>query len=193
MVINNMHFLVTIILVFMVSFCAKERVPNFSSDRLEGVSLDGRQVRLADIRADRLALNVYSPTCVPCVKEIPTLNFLYKEFMTRGRISFYLVVDPYLVVENSEGKDEALVIAAARKIMQDEVIKRNINLPVLIMKKPFAVGEKQLVSGTPETLLFHTEPLVLYYNFIGSISEETVPEKIARDTKVGFFKKMLGY
>lgn len=194
----------TYLILLLVGFlsCAKEKMVNFSAEKYEGISLEGEIVHLANINASRLALNVYSPTCVPCVKEIPTLNFLYHEFKDReaktvsgknAGVKLYMVVDPYTVVPDSERMEESSVIPQAIKIMQREVLQKKIDLPVLVMKKPFTVADNWLVTGTPETLLFHTNPLVLYYNFVGSISEETNPEKLKLDTKVSFFKKMLGH
>jgi hypothetical protein len=105
---------------------------------------------------------------------------------------FYMVVDPTLLVEDAKLSQEELEKKAI-SIMQMEVQKRNIELPILVMREPFRVDpQKGLVTGTPETLLFKTSPLRLYYNFLGSISEKTDPIEIEKDSRVKFFMRTLG-
>ena len=60
------------------------------------------------------------------------------------------------------------------------------------MMPPFSVNEGNFITGTPETLLLENRPLRLYYNFIGSLSEETDLDKIIKDPKVNFFKHQFG-
>jgi len=48
------------------------------------------------------------------------------------------------------------------------------------------------MTGRPETLLFKTNPLILYYNFIGPLSEEKDISIIQNQNKIKFFKLMLG-
>ena len=185
-------FLIILLLVFLQS-CAKEAISNFALDELGAVTLDGQPIQLSSIDADRIALNIYSPTCVPCVKEIPALNLLYDEFKQGRSVALYMAVDPYSIVEEAGDFPEQEMIQKAIAIMIKEKTSRNIQLPVLVMKKPFSINPEGLVSGTPETLLLQTRPIVLYYNFIGAISEQTDPQKIKSDYKIAFFKKMLGY
>lgn len=104
-----------------------------------------------------------------------------------------MVVDPYSIVDSSENKSFEEVYPQAVQLMQEEVIKRNITLPVIIMRPPFKVTPGGgLITGTPETLLLKTNPLILYYNFIGSISEKESIEAIQNDLKVKFFKRTVG-
>ena len=137
----------------------------------------------------RFALNFYSPTCIPCVKELPALNYLHSQ-IENNDVAIYIAVDPYIIVENDLlAKEE--IIKEATLIMKKEVVKRGIRLPVIILDKN-VVKEGGLLTGTPETLLMETDPLLLYYNFIGAISEKQSPQEIIADNKVKFFTKMLG-
>ncbi|GBF51783.1 hypothetical protein LPTSP4_33210 [Leptospira ryugenii] len=149
---------------------------------------------MADLDLDYLALNVYSPDCVPCWKEIPTLNLLAREIQKNfPRHALYMVVDPYQVsVDAKEDAPWGEVYSQAKARMQKEKQDRGIEVPILFMKAPFRVKEKGLITGTPETLLLETKPLRLYYNFLGSISEESKPEVILADQKVKFFKFQFG-
>ena len=77
--------------------------------------------------------------------------------------------------------------------MEKEVLEKKIELPILIMKRPFRVSQGDgLITGRPETLLFKMNPLILYYNFIGPISEGNETKFIENENKVKFFKLMLG-
>ena len=187
-------FLIWALLSFLFLFsCSTRVVSNFDVSQYEGVTLTGETIRLSEAKVPLVGLNIYSSTCVPCVKEIPTLNYLYLK-ITEGKLGeLYLVVDPYQIVEGSETLAVEEVFAKANQLMKMEVTKHSISLPVLLMKKPFTVDPKKgLITGTPETLLFKTSPLVLFYNFIGPISEKQKLEDIQTDNKVKFFLRMFG-
>lgn len=180
-----------LILIFLLS-CSREE-SNFNLQSLEGVDLEGKTFQFNAItKMQRMALNVYSPTCVPCVKEIPVLNYLRKEMINKNLGEFYMIVDPYTLVDE-DIKDINEAIQKASEIMKKEIQEKKIEMPVIIMKPPFKVlpGEG-LVTGTPETLLLKTNPLVLYYNFIGAISQESDLEKIKSDKKIDFFIQLVG-
>lgn len=178
--------------VFAFGSCNSQRVSNLNVAQFEGFDLNGKLIKLDEIPASRIALNVYSPTCVPCVKEIPVLNHVYREISKNESLKFYMVVDPALLIENP-AIPESEQIKQATEIMKKEVIDKKIELPILIMKSPFKViPEGGLITGTPETLLFKTKPLTLYYNFIGPISEKSELSEIQKENKVKFFIKTLG-
>jgi thiol-disulfide isomerase/thioredoxin len=173
--------------------CGTYQESNLGVEKFTGVDLGGNFIELSKLSTPRIAINVYSPTCIPCYKEIPTLNHLYEEMEKTGQGKFFLVVDPITVVEDGEGLSSEDREKKSIQIMQEEVKKRGIKPPVLVMKPEFRVTPGTgLITGTPETLIFRTGPLRLYYNFIGSISEKQTEEEILNDSKVKFFKKVLG-
>jgi hypothetical protein len=173
--------------------CRTKRESNLNVQTFIGIDLTGKEVSLKDEVTPRVAINVYSPTCIPCFKEIPSLNYLRKEMLHSKLGEFYMVVDPYNIVDGMDGKPFEDVYPEAMRVMKEEVKNRNIELPVLIMKPPFKVTPGEgLITGTPETLLFKTNPLILYYNFIGSISERESLEDLKNDLKVKFFKRIIG-
>jgi peroxiredoxin len=47
-------------------------------------ALDGRKLRLAELRGKVVLVDFWSTTCVPCVREIPDLKRLYEKFHTNG-------------------------------------------------------------------------------------------------------------
>lgn len=181
-------------ILFIILSCYTQKQSNFDISEYEGIDLEGKSVVLSNLpEFRRIALNVYSPTCVPCVKEIPALNYLHSEMKRENLGAFFMVVDPYNVTAEEDSVPFEEVSKKAAEIMKREVVEKKIDLPVLIMKKPFKVEPKNgLITGTPETLLFKTKPLILYYNFIGAINESGNLEEIKKDNKVNFFKKVIG-
>lgn len=174
--------------------CYSQKQSNFDVSLYEGVDFSGKSVILKDLPLRRLAINVYAPTCIPCVKEIPALNYLYRDISQDKSLGFYMVVDPYDIVPDAEANTSFEdLYPKAKEIMEKEVQNKKIELPILIMKKPFRVSQGDgLITGRPETLLFKTNPLILFYNFIGPISEESDLKLIPNENKVKFFKLMLG-
>ncbi|EMY78234.1 redoxin domain protein [Leptospira weilii serovar Ranarum str. ICFT] len=167
--------------------------PNLGIQEFQGMTLDGKPVRLSEMSASRLVLNVYGPNCIPCIKEIPALNYLYQELQKDPKIQFYMAVDPALFFDEPETMSEDELLTKAVPLVKEEIRKYGIQVPTLLMKKPFRVSRTDsIVTGTPETLLFKTKPLLLYYNFIGPISEESNPQRLSVDQKVLFFKRMAG-
>jgi thiol-disulfide isomerase/thioredoxin len=186
---------ITIFLLFgFLTTCYSQKQSNFDVSLYEGLDFSGNRVVLKDLPLRRVAINVYAPTCIPCVKEIPALNHIYHEIANDKSLGLYMVVDPYDLVPDAEASSSfESLLPKAKAIMEKEVIDKKIELPILIMKKPFRVSQGDgLITGRPETLLFKTNPLILYYNFIGPISEETDANLIQNGNKVKFFKLMLG-
>ncbi|MCX7997975.1 MAG: TlpA family protein disulfide reductase [Leptospiraceae bacterium] len=173
--------------------CGITQSSNLGVENFSGFTLDGKLIQLSSLNIPRVALNVYSPTCMPCYKEIPTLNLIQKELEKSKLGKLYVVVDPNSILEDAENLSQEEKIQQAQNFMKEEVQKRNIQVEVLIMNPPFQVTPgKGLVTGTPETLLFKTNPFRLYYNFIGSICEKDSEEEIQKDSRYKFFMKILG-
>ncbi len=187
-------FLSLFTLTFATIACTPARSSFFGEPEWVGVGFSGNEVVLDTLPYSRLVINVYSPDCVPCWKEIPALNYIESEwFKGRSDIKFYIAVDPYqILTEISETASWEEVYPKAKVRMLEEVKNRSIGAEMLFLKKPFQVSQSSLVTGTPETLLFETRPLRLYYNFIGSITEETDPKLLATDRKLQFLKHQIG-
>jgi thiol-disulfide isomerase/thioredoxin len=183
-----------LLLILFFGHCAPSRSSFFGELDWQAVDMDGNPVVISSLDKELIALNVYSPDCVPCWKEIPALNFLASEIKQKhANRALYMVVDPYQIVPDlprTVSWGEAFGKGKIR--MEKEIKDRKINVPILFMKPPFEVKEDFLVTGTPETLLLETKPLRLYYNFIGAISEESNIEEIKKDSKVNFFRHQFG-
>ena len=189
-----MKQIIIFLLTAFLANCYSQKQSNFDVSLYEGLDLLGKPIVLAELPLRRLAINVYAPTCIPCVKEIPALNYLFQEVNKDKSLGLYMVVDPYDIVPDAEPTssfDE--LYPKAKAIMEKEISEKKIELPILIMKRPFRVSQGDgLITGRPETLLFKTKPLILFYNFIGPISEEKELNLIQTENKVKFFKLMLG-
>ncbi|MDZ4724764.1 MAG: hypothetical protein SH817_01300 [Leptospira sp.] len=174
--------------------CAPSKSSFFGEMEWKAVGIDGKNIKLSELPVDLIAINVYSPDCVPCWKEIPTLNYLNKEIREKYKNQvLYLAVDPYQMVPDlASDASWGEAFGKAKVRMEKEAKDRNIELTLLFMMPPFSVNEGNFITGTPETLLLENRPLRLYYNFIGSLSEETDLDKIIKDPKVNFFKHQFG-
>ncbi|EMO61623.1 TlpA family protein disulfide reductase [Leptospira borgpetersenii] len=187
------RILLCFVFCILTVHCTLSEQPNLGIHEFQGITLDGTLVRLSEVEAPRLVLNVYGPNCVPCIKEIPALNYLYQDMQKDPKIQFYMAVDPTLFFDEAETMSEEELLTKGIFLVKEEIRKYGIQVPTLLMKKPFRVSRTgSIVTGTPETLLFKTKPFVLYYNFIGPISEEENPQRLSVDQKVLFFKRMAG-
>jgi thiol-disulfide isomerase/thioredoxin len=191
---TSMYKLFFVFLILLSSnFCAKAKTSYFGEESWSGLSFDGKEVVFRDLDVSEIAINVYSPDCVPCYKEIPSLNLLAEEIEKHPKKAFFLVVDPKQILPDSDPNisfAESYQLAKVR--MLEEVKNRNIKAKVLFMKPNFQVGTNSLVTGTPETILMETKPLRIYYNFIGSISEKSNPTEIKNESKYQFFRHQFG-
>ena len=67
-----------VLLLSVLAGCARPKTP-FSLDEWTGRTLDGAEVRFSEVSEPALILNFYSPTCQPCIEELPALEILYKK------------------------------------------------------------------------------------------------------------------
>jgi len=154
--------------------CAPPAFQGWKGETLEGTPFD-----LSRLKAPIVAVNVYSPTCVPCIDELPALDLLGRE-LSKKEGEIFLLVD---------GNPEKHGLAASasqsdlRNRLQADVKKYGIRAPVVIMDAAFKTAEPgAFITGTPETIFFRTGPLTPVYLFLGPIMEGQpfVPEEDSR-------------
>ncbi|MBX7058057.1 MAG: TlpA family protein disulfide reductase [Leptospirales bacterium] len=160
----------------------------------QGRSPEGRILRLAELQTPALILNFYSPTCAPCIAELPALNALYREARSRGAKMFLAVeLDPeefQIALAPAASEEERFQAVVAR--LRQDVVRYHIEPPILIMDPDFRIDPSSgLITGTPETLFFRTAPLRLDYNFIGPITTARDGATIAADTRYQFAVRAL--
>lgn len=174
--------------------CAPAKSSYFGEESWVGLTASGAEISFSQLEKEEIALNVYSPDCVPCWKEIPALNLLHAEIESQfPSKALYMVVDPYQIVPDiTDDRPFGEVYKLAKERMEIEVKNRKIQVQIVFMKRPFHVKEGGLITGTPETLLFVTKPMRLYYNFLGAISEQMSMDVIRKDPKFNFFRYQFG-
>jgi thiol-disulfide isomerase/thioredoxin len=172
----------------LLATCSPKQRSNLGVDQLSGWTADGKQVQLASLRAPAVVLNFYSPTCKPCIEELPALERFYEEASRLG-VPMYLTLEPDLEKNGVEGvqtTDAGQIREHLIARVMEDVKRYNIKIPVLVLDRPFAIEPGNLVTGTPETLLFRTAPFRLHYNFIGPVSTASNDEELARSSRYKF-------
>ena len=162
---------------------------NFGVDQWSGRLLDGSVIHFSQIDAPKLVLNFYSPTCQPCIQEIPALEHFAAEAAKRK-------IPVYVALESSPSSHGLNLPAdatpedrfqAIRNRMMEDIQKYSMRLPVVVMDDNFRINpEYGTVTGTPETLIFSTKPLLLRYNFIGPIGTAQDAATIERQPRYQF-------
>lgn len=188
-------FIALPILLAFVS-CRQDREPAFHTDSWRGKTLEGKPVQFSSLDSKRVVLNFYSPTCQPCIDELPALNTL-AERLEREGIPLYMVVESWpeahgLPLSNEAPMDQ--IEAALRKRIQEDVDQYNIKPTIVLMHPDFKINnEFGLVTGTPETLIFQVDPFELKYNFIGPLSTNHSVGQVEEDSRLFFaYRKATG-
>ncbi|MCR9142001.1 MAG: TlpA family protein disulfide reductase [bacterium] len=187
-------------LSFLLAACRPEVRSNFGVQNWEGLPLAGElaqaggMVRLADLKSPGLVLNVYSPTCGPCIEELPALNLLYRRAREFG-VAMYIVATANPAdhgLELSPDAPRAERVQAIAERLRADVQRYGIQAPMMVMGDEFRVSARDgLITGTPETMFFRPGPLVLEYNFLGPISAAETPESIESETRFKFALRIL--
>ena len=189
-------FFAIIILGILSGFfigCRPAERTHFDVETWQGEVLQsGEKVQFSRLSAPGVILNVYSPTCVPCIDELPALNHLHS-IARDENIAMFVVADGRpethgLEVEDDASAEEAR--AALRARLSADVAKFDIKIPLVVMDSSFRVEPRGgLVSGTPETMLFRTFPFVLDYNFVGPVAATNDLNELAEDSRFQFVVK----
>ena len=159
--------------------------------------LNGNRFFLNQVEASVLIINFYSPTCLPCVEELPALHMIYQE-AKKLQYEMFLAVEPNLErnlpevpssFKNKDFDNEAFLYL--KNVLEQEKQRRNIQIPFVIVEPPFKIDSDQFVTGTPETLIFSTKPLMLRYNFVGPITTSQNHQEILLSSRYKFFVSIL--
>lgn len=186
--------------IFIISFSLISCVQKNYDRYFNGISarnLQGERFYLSQIPEKVLILNFYSPICVPCIEELPALHLIYEESKKYDFMMFLgvepnleknisQIPDPY---KNKDFNEESFLYLANE--LKKEVQIRNIEIPFIILDPPFRIDTKEFITGTPETLIFTTNPLRLRYNFIGPIATSTSKKEILNNSRFQFFLQLL--
>ncbi len=112
---------------------ARERLP-FSVD-FTLPDLDGKSVRLSDLRGRVVLINFWATWCPPCRAEMPSMNDLYKDYRDKGLEILAISID-----------------VDGRRVVAPFVEKYGLLFPVLLDPRN-EVGSRVRVRGIPSTFL----------------------------------------
>ncbi len=121
----------TVFFLLILSYATHASVaPDFTL-----ASLTGEKYRLSDFKGKVVILNFWATWCGACVKEMPSLDALYREFKGKGLI----------VLGVSSDRNDALL----KRFLK----KHPVSYPVLIDRKGDLFVEKYVVSVLPMTFI----------------------------------------
>lgn len=105
--------------------------------------LDGRRVRLSDLRGKVVLLNIWATWCAPCVEEMPSMEKLHQE----------LQGEDFKILAVSIDTSGAEAVAPFMK-------KHNLNFTVLLDAKETIKGPYQ-TTGVPESFIIDREGIIV--------------------------------
>lgn len=173
------RFLLLITAILSLAGCRPELEESREAKLFQGTEIAPAEDTSFDLRSLNgrgVVVNIYSPTCVPCIDELPALHVLYEEAKKRN-IRMYLALEgranSHGIEKSFDNKNSEINAIAER--MQQDIQKYGIEIPVVILDGSLRVHPKGLVTATPETLFFKLNPAILLYNFIGPVSSVRNP------------------
>lgn len=115
-------------------------LPGYAAPGVTVRSLDGREVRLADLRGRNVVLNFWATWCPACREELPAFQKVYHQARQEGWNATFLLVDV--------GEEQSAV---------EEFLRRTgLDLPVYLDREGKAAQE-YLVRGIPTTFFIDTK------------------------------------
>ncbi len=175
-----------LLLSWTIAGCSNFSLTPLGAEKWNGRTLQGEVVEFSEKEEPVIVINFYSPTCQPCIEEIPAINQLYLDLKKNG-IPLYLAVEGWPessgVEVNPKASAEEVRNAIAGRVEKD-VERYAIQVPVVIMDPSFRIEPgRGLITGTPETVILKTKPLRLKYNFIGPIATVESSAELATDAR----------
>ena len=163
---------------------------------LEGRTLQGQDLPLESVQSRGVVLNFYSPTCIPCIEELPALHVLYQQAQSLG-IDMYLAVTPDLesngvdVLKASSNPDFQEMYPLLKQRLEQDIQQYDIRIPMMVLKPPFEIKEQGPVTGTPETVFLMTDPLRLHYNLVGPVTMGKTEQEVMSSSRFQFALDLL--
>ena len=175
--------------ILLVSFCfncqKSSAIGHITSD-WHGTTTEGKEIALQDLTGNGFVVNFYSPICVPCVKEIPALELLYKQAEQQNTPMRILVFSELLDSMVATNVDSVSLRREKIEILREDAQRRGILVPVILLAEEIKIAESS-IEGTPETIYFQgvgeRSPV---YNFIGPITFQQEPTQIRQDARFQF-------
>jgi cytochrome c biogenesis protein CcmG/thiol:disulfide interchange protein DsbE len=166
---KNTQLLLTILIVLVASvllivFLKQERgsiiktakmiQPGFKVPNFTFPDLNGKEVSLSDQRGKVLLVNVWATWCLPCRREMPSMQRLYKKFKGKNFEILAVSID-------SEG----------RKAVEPFMRKMNLTFPALLDPGE-TIRSLYGITGVPESFIIDQQG-ILVEKIIGPINWAT--------------------
>jgi peroxiredoxin len=132
----------------------RNRLTNQPAKDFQLAALDGRTIRLSDLKGKVVMLNFWATTCGPCITEMPHLVKLYERYRSRG-------VEILAISTDTD---------AYRHAVPPFAKKYGLNFPVLYDE---GAEKAYQVNGIPTTVFIDREGHVRYRN-VGFSATETI-------------------
>jgi len=123
--------------------------------------MDGEQHRLSDFRGRTVMLNFWGTWCPPCVREMPSMERLYRKYKDRG----------FTVVAVNQFESEDMVFEFTGRLSIEPTF------PILFDKESRA-SELYLVKGLPTTFLIDKAGRIRYRAMGGREFDHPEVEKV---------------
>jgi peroxiredoxin len=122
--------------MLVIALSATLTTPALASAALTFTTIEGKQIRLSDLRGKIVLINFWATSCGICLKEMPDLIRTYQQYRTRG----------FEVIAVAMHYDQPDDIRAY-------VRKQGLPFPVVFDKDGKLAHEFDQVGGTPTTFL----------------------------------------
>ncbi len=123
-------------------------------------TLDGQEVRLADLRGKTVILNFWATWCPPCRREMPALEIVWQQH-NRGDV---------MVLGVDQGESVGLV---------SEYVRQNVGVTFpLLMDRSQDVGDLYLVRSLPTTFFIDAEGIIREIRVGGPMEVDFLNQKV---------------
>lgn len=143
-------FVLTVVSCMKVEMEAPPKPEPFPAPAFTLDDLEGKKASLSDYKGKPLIINFWATWCIPCIKEMPDLEKLYKERKDEGL--------ELLMINVKESKE----------VVKKYIEKGGFSFRVLLDKNGDVLREYQ-VFGLPSTF-FIDEKGIVQYSYMGELT-----------------------
>ncbi|MCX6021849.1 MAG: TlpA disulfide reductase family protein [Chloroflexi bacterium] len=128
---------------------------------IEMTTVDGRSVKLSDLKGKRVVINFWATWCPPCRAELPDLARIYEEQMAQGL--------------------EVIAVDVQEQEPQVSRYLREIGgLPFTVGMDPDGAISRKFAVGSLPTSFFVDDEGVIRLTFVGGMNASTIQRKLTQ-------------
>ncbi len=148
---------------------------------IEGTDVDGRPVRLADLKGQAVLVDFWATWCPPCVASIPTLRDLALGRRDRGFAVLGVNLDGLAQAPPGQPADPKETLAAVRWFL----LEHSIPWPVVVGPAAEAAARSYQVNDVPASFLIGRDGTIIAVELGGESLARAVDEVLGRPTPAG--------